>query len=263
MTELFFEYVAHCNATSEEAASFTTFTRVANKIMGPHLRSGHLHFRKPNDHSKCDACIQLKKAMRKKEVEVGGSDAATRAYSSHILSQWLDRQIYWSFRSLSQSFFQQVAAGERFLRVAVATNAVCLIADGMDQAKFKCPRVRGRDNAANSKLFTGLFRPRLHVAGVWIHGFKLTLYVADEDVCKNSTSQMEMISRALSQVKQQHGSLPFGLCIQQDNTYREGKNRHFLAFCILVVALRCFRWCTTSFLRVGHRSLPALFFFCW
>ena len=118
-TELFFEYVAHCNATSEEPASYTTFLRVANKILGPHLRTGHLHFRKPNEHSKCDTCIRLKKACRKKQLQPGDSDAATRAYSSHILSQWLDRQIYWSFRSLSQSFFQQVAAGERWLDILV------------------------------------------------------------------------------------------------------------------------------------------------
>ena len=45
----------------------------------------------------------------------------------------------------------------RMLRVAVATNAICLMADGMDQAKFKCPRLRGRDNIANSKLFQSLF----------------------------------------------------------------------------------------------------------
>ena len=89
----------------------------------------------------------------------------------------------------------------------------------------------------------------------------MTLFVADEDLCKNSTSQMEMIARALSNVKHQHGSLPLGLCLPQDNTYREAKNRFFLAFGILVVALRAFRWCTASFLRVGHSSLPAFFAF--
>lgn len=268
--------------------------RVANKILGPHLRTGHLHFRKPNEHSKCDTCIRLKRALRKKENKIGGSDSATRAYTAHILSQWLDHQIYWSFRSLSQSFFQQAAAGERLpdialdlrlfllnglflwpnrfvylgqscfdlcrlLRMAIATNSLCCMLDGMDQAKFKIPRVRGRDNISNSKLFSSLFRPRLHVAGTWIHGRRLTLWVADEDLCKNSTTQMEMLARCLSDVNNEHG-LPFGLCCQQDNTYREGKNRHFLAFCILLIGLKAFRWCVASFLRVGHSSLAYSFF---
>ena len=96
--------------------------RVANKILGPHLRTGHLHFRKPNEHSKCDTCIRLKRALRKKENKIDGSDSATRAYTSHILSQWLDRQIYWSFRSLSQSFFQQAAAGERLPDIALTQD---------------------------------------------------------------------------------------------------------------------------------------------
>ena len=138
--------------------------------------------------------------------------------------------------------------------MAIATNSICCMLDGMDQAKFKIPRVRGRDNIANSKLFNSLFRPRLHVAGTWIHGRRLTLWISDEDLCKNSTTQMEMLARCLSDVNTEHG-LPFGLCCQQDNTYREGKNRHFLALCILLVGLKAFRWCTASFLRVGHSHL--------
>lgn len=154
---------------------------------------------------------------------------------------------YGVMKGLSQSgpFFL------RLLRVAVATNCLCCMVDGMDQAKFKLPRMRSEDNLSNAKAFASLFRPRLHVAGTWVHGRRLTLWVSDEDVCKNSTTQMEMIARSLSAVHNEHG-LPYGFCCQQDNTYREGKNRFFLAFCILTVAIRTFRWCIVSYLRVGH-----------
>ena len=120
-TDLYYEYLAHCNSDGKEAASFTTFARVADKIIGPHLRSGHLHFRKPNEHSKCDVCASLKNAIRKKAKKAADKqahDEAVRNYSMHILAQWLDRQIYWSFRTLSQTWCkQELLLGERCLAV--------------------------------------------------------------------------------------------------------------------------------------------------
>ena len=118
-TELFFEYLAFCDARSEVAASYNTFMRVSNKVVGPHVRSGHLHFRKPGEHAKCDTCVRLKQGLKFKAGRVDAvnkQEASIRAYSHHILSQWLDRQIYWSLRSLSQVWFQQQQQlGERHL----------------------------------------------------------------------------------------------------------------------------------------------------
>ena len=107
--ELYFEYLAHVKSQGKEGASLTTFLRITNKILGEHGKSRHLHFRKPNEHSHCDTCARLKKALRqkKKVVTADDDDPTVRAYSTHILSQWLDRQIYWSFRTLSQTWFKQ------------------------------------------------------------------------------------------------------------------------------------------------------------
>lgn len=123
--------------------------------------------------------------------------------------------------------------------------------DGMDQAKFKTPRVRQQP----SKLFSQLFRPRLHVSGTWIHGKRLYFSVSDMDLPKDSGTQLEQLARALNAVCSEHSCLPLGLAIQQDNTYREGKNRHFLAFMILAVGLKMVRWAAANYLRVGHRYL--------
>ena len=110
-TELFFEYLAFCDASgNQDPASYSCFLRVANTVVGPHLRSGHLHFRKENEHAKCDTCTRLKKNLKFKAGRAEAArekEVAIKAYSTHILSQWLDRQIYWSFRSLSHSWCQQ------------------------------------------------------------------------------------------------------------------------------------------------------------
>ena len=104
-TELFYEYFAFCEARSQLASSYTTFIRVCNKVIGPHVRSGHLHFRKQSEHSKCDVCVRLKQSskFRRGRCEAASREANIRSYSMHILSQWLDRQVYWSMRSLSQT----------------------------------------------------------------------------------------------------------------------------------------------------------------
>ena len=51
-TELFWEYYASCSAKGEDPASYTTFLRVANSILKPGMRGGHLKFRGVNQHEK-------------------------------------------------------------------------------------------------------------------------------------------------------------------------------------------------------------------
>ena len=119
-SELYFEYVAYASSIGDNnPASHSTFLRVSGKVLGPHECSGLLKFRKPGEHAKCDTCTRLKKAMRVKRgrgTSEADKDSAIRAYSTHILSQWLDRQVYWSMRTLSQSWFrQQLNVGERHL----------------------------------------------------------------------------------------------------------------------------------------------------
>jgi len=140
---------------------------------------------------------------------------------------------------------------------SVATNLLCINIDGMDQSKFRIPRVAPGPRGSETKLFQRLFRPVLHVCGAWCHGFRLNFYVADEDLRKDSSTQQEVLSRTLSDVFKQYGQLPQGLVIQQDNTYREGKNRYFISHMILLVAIRVFRFGLCTYLRVGHSHSTA------
>jgi hypothetical protein len=96
---------------------------------------------------------------------------------------------------------------------SVMSNVNTLILDGMDQAKFRCPRVLSR----SSKLLLSLFRPTLHVAGAWLHGGKFNFFVGDEDIKKDPNTQMEMIARTLDDVYIEFQSLAAGMSLQQDN----------------------------------------------
>ena len=73
-------------------------------------------------------------------------------------------------RTLSRSFFQQnLQLGSKMLQGSIGTNLACVIQDGMDQAKVKCPKYV----TAASKLYSRLFRPMLHLAVSWVHGHKV------------------------------------------------------------------------------------------
>ncbi|CAE7836498.1 unnamed protein product [Symbiodinium sp. CCMP2592] len=209
-TELFWSYRAWAAGREEgAAASFNTFLRVANKVLRLGEKDGVLKFRKQNEHGACDVCTGLKTNIRKTVRQFGvhstECETAQRAYTRHLLNQWLDRQVYWSMRSLSQAWFKQsIEFGHRALISSVATAAVTVIQDGMDQSKFKVPRTR----MAPSKLFQRLFRPTLHVAASWLHGRAIYIYVADEDTKKDGSAQLEMLSRTLNSIAD---NMPMGL----------------------------------------------------
>jgi hypothetical protein len=134
----------------------------------------------------------------------------------------------------------------------VATSMMCAILDGMDQSKFRIPR-SGRQQL--TKLLEKLYRPVLHVSACWVHGCVLEVAVADEDLKKDSSTQQEVLARALNTVYDYcNWKLPFGLHVQQDNTYREGKNQYMLSFLIILVISNVFRWVSAGFLRTAHSS---------
>jgi hypothetical protein len=98
MTELFWEYCAYMSSHSKPPASYTVFQRVFKKVFENHVR-----FRAKSEHSQCETCSALKRqsaAARTRDLR----DKINRQYSTHLLAQWLDRQIYWSYRSMSMNW---------------------------------------------------------------------------------------------------------------------------------------------------------------
>ncbi|CAK9075739.1 unnamed protein product [Durusdinium trenchii] len=119
----------------------------------------------------------------------------------------------------------------------------------MDQAKLRVPRWGYK---RISKAMEKVFRPALHLVGTYTHGYKLQLSLADEDQKKNSETSIELVCTALCSVLQSVGTVPLMVHLQQDNTYREGKNTFMLTFMMLLQVLCCVRITTLGFLRTAH-----------
>jgi hypothetical protein len=149
------------------------------------------------------------------------------------MEQWCDRQVYWKVRSWSQTCSSPFASGCPW---DATQHVLCIMADGMDQAKFKIPRSRREKVKAMDKFL----RPALHVGGVLAHGFGLHLGVSAPDVPKDTNTNVEMLSRMLDCVLSQRSPLPQHLWLQQDNCPRECKNQKFFRWCIALV-LRSWR----------------------
>ena len=237
---LYWEYVGWCRAEEAMAASFNTFLRAFSDSRAK------LRIRKAGTHAMCDRCLALKKAVRT-AMYPQARQQAVEQYTEHILLQWLDRQAYWHAQSLSLSLRQALQSVRTFENLARSMSQACLIVDGIDQAKFRVPRVLQKGHSLDK-----LPRPALHVQGAWCHGFAYHLAVADADMKKDTNNNIEVIARLLSELSDAHGGLPASLHLQQDNASRECKNQHMVRFAAKVVALRAFESVTLAYLITGH-----------
>lgn len=238
--ELFWEYAAWCQSQGMPQGSLNTFLRVLRSV------KDKLRIRKAGSHATCTVCAELKRDIRAAKSPTC-RQKCLQAYTSHIMAQWLDRQVYYHAMDLSLSLREALHAGQLLMNMALSISQMCVIVDGIDQAKFRLPRKLERCHALDR-----LLRPALHVQGIWAHGFGYQLAVADADMKKDTNNNVEVIARMLSDIHDQHGGLPKGLLIQQDNTCRECKNQHIVKWAAKMVGLKVFQSVVLSYLVTGH-----------
>ncbi len=136
--------------------------------------------------------------------------------------------------------------------MALLASVGQLDADGVDQAKFRTPKVKTK-----SHRFGELVRPALHIQGTWMHGVAYHLAIADADMMKNTNNNVDTLARCLSYAYGRFsGQLPLGLVLMLDNTWRENRNGKMLKWIVALVGLGVFRWVAFAFFQVGHTHGP-------
>ena len=132
--------------------------------------------------------------------------------------------------------------------LSLSCSVLTALADGIDQAKFRVPRVLAKTGEMDK-----LIRPALHVHCVWAFGFAYDLSVADADVPKSTCTSFEALARMLNTVYDRcGGKLPLGFHLQQDNTWQYCRNSKVIKFATALVAKGIFRWVSLGYLVVGH-----------
>lgn len=239
--DLFYQYMVAEEADGRTPATLSTFMRVFHKVFKHHIK-----FRDKKEHAECNICGNFKKKIKEAKTKAARADKVSQ-YSTHLLSQWLDRQIYWKLRELSRSFFRTSLPAT--IPESVYSSCLTQIVDGMDQSKLRCPKF-GYDRL--TKSLERLFRPSLHLVCAYIHGYKAFLPITDENVKKDAETQCEIIIRSLGHLADNVARFPLGYHLQQDNCPREGKNQFLLNLMLLLQVLGIFRWTRCGYLRTGH-----------
>ncbi len=202
-----------------------------------------LKIREVAQHARCETCARLAKTVRTAH-RTQDRQAAEQALRVHRLRNFADRAVDYRLSTLSEDSTSP-EGGHR------ASRVLHIRVDGMDQAKFRCPR-----NLENSKGWANLWRPTLHCVGVVVEGVLEGYYITDQDVKKDSNLEITVLTLALDQtwaiLKARGVTMPENLSLTYDNTAREGKNQHMAKWMSWLVAEGVFKSVQDGQGVVGH-----------
>ena len=119
-----------------------------------------LRFRLPTDFADCDTCAELKLSLKDPDNET--RVAALKAYQEHTTDVAASRNLEAAMRNTPP--------------FGVAKPVLVVMTDGMDQAHWSLPRMRGH---RARKKWGAYFRPRCKVQGVWVFFLGFHLFLAD------------------------------------------------------------------------------------
>ena len=225
LSDLFEMYQAHhvCDFDSDLGAEALTRAKAKRDCFDNTYWknwSDLLLFKNSGHHDRCEKCADFCK-QRREHPDPEERAKAHRGFQQHMQQMIDDRRVDCRLTRLSEmSCSDEAATSEGLLHVRI---------DGMDQAKFRCPR-----NMESSKKWAGLWRPTLHMVGVLIEGVLEMYFVMDADVPKDSNCECTCLSLALdeaSKILAERGlNMPKYVSLKYDNTGREGKNQHVAKF---------------------------------
>lgn len=196
-----------------------------------------LKFRQVGQHSYCQTCFELKRAMQQARGDLGRRAAAARDLRRHIRDQYQDRVLYWSLRWASRQH----------------QDVLVVIIDSMDKNKFALPRYPFAEKPKELEHFN---RPKLVCTAALAHGWATCVYLADDDISHGADAFCEVLLRTIEEVakvSQATGRpMPRHLVVQADNTTAQCKN-HAGTLALAMLVAKC-KFCTATlqFLRVGH-----------
>jgi len=209
-----------------------------------------LKFRKVSQHSTCQVCFDLKRAIEAARGDLAAKIEVSKELRNHLKAQYQDRTVYWNLRWASRQHM----------------DVLVVIIDSMDKTKFAMPRYQFGEKP---KGLERLIRPRMTCTGVMAHGWFTGVYLSDESVNHGADYSMDLLVRAVSKVwrmcREQNRPFPRHLVLQCDNTPAQFKNK--LTMLMMAYLVSRFKFLSTNvmFLRVGHthEDIGQNLSFCW
>ena len=171
-------YIMYCNIAVAERGQLQLLQKVYKEYWEPTLG-----FRAVGHHARCTTCARLAK-IRRNSPDPAERASADREYKARLAGVFAMRRV--GVR-LSQMSARSCEPGwllpKRCLHMRI---------DGLDHAKGRCPR-----NLVNSKQWSTLWRPQLHMVGVTAEGLLEQDWVMDQDVPKDANMECTCLSLGL------------------------------------------------------------------
>ena len=224
----------------EQKVSRDTFTKAFKR----HWQK-LLNFKHADQGNRCQVCADLDEERRNLTTKSERQHLDVRK-QLHLDRCEADRSINVRGNALSSN-------PATFKLANSSTSVMKIMIDGMDQAKFRCPR-----NLASSSAFSQVARPALHLTGVLAFGLLETFYILGPDTKKDANMNATCVAAVLDQCQiavESMGAdhaLPRHLIVSADNTPREAKNQFFATFMAMLIANNQFDTIEVQYLQVGH-----------
>ena len=231
-------YELHKRQCQDDTVSRTTLKKAWTDSWKNVMRMRNKGF-----HQRCSKCAENAQ-RRKNAANPEQKEAQIQMQSDHIEHVMADRKCGERSSMLSENAARHPSAdgAGQVLKVTI---------DGMDQAKFKCPR-----NLQDSKSFSTLWRPQLHVAGAIAWGHIEAFFIMGPEVSKDSNMETTVLARMLDLVNAdllcRGAVMPQTLILETDGCSGEGQNQHFQTANDYLIAEEKFEASQHERATVGH-----------
>ena len=206
-----------------------------------------LEFKHESHHATCDDCFHFKQATQ------GWLSKLQSDLMSETFQSMQEYQRHLAATTADRAFGTSLRLGAERGSCSGHPDYFFIIADGMDQAKWRLPRF---PELKTPKSAAHIARPTVIVEGVWIVGHRIDFYLLDKNQHHDSNSIQECIAlsleKAIASLTSRGIDVPRCCIYLADNTVRESKNQFMLKYWAVHVARKKFDLCIQMHMRAGH-----------
>jgi len=224
-------YVQDCKKHDLRPYEYDTFTRKLHEDF-PLVKLSHL-----SDDFHCTTCKSIDQDIENALHERRFDDSQFHRHRKQAHMDWSDgeRAKYYKHKRKTRDN---------------PDKYVCLIIDGMDQAKMTVPSLTKRPDVKDLAIHF----PMMHTTAARLADGTTYYYLNYDNIAKDGSFIPNVVLRTVSKILQARSGkpLPEVMYLQLDNTARENKNRYVFSFLSLLVQKKIFKKIKVNFLPVGH-----------
>ena len=135
----------------------------------------------------------------------------------------------------------------RQLSISYPHRYLSVIIDGAESSSYALPHIAHRSHAADTAD-----KVKMHVLGAIVHGRNTYAFTCPPHIAQGHNITIQCVHDVLMRVLEEEGCIPPILNVQLDNTSKQNKGQHLVAYLGYLVQTGVVREAYMNFLPVGH-----------